>query len=184
MIRAIRGTDLYERVEPRLQRRIGRELRLAGRVLQLGYASRDLAQYLERAHQQHVTVVDICPGISPLEPRLSGRPWNRCDRVLASHLDFVASQSMDAVVIVWALREAPHARRILREAYCALRPGGEVLVVEPAGEAHKGRVGHGGSDRLDELQGALDLAGFEEISAELIEHGQIIWVKGFRRQWL
>ena len=128
--------NLYDRVKPRLYRRIGHELRLAGRVLDLGCGACELVQYLARAYGQHVTGVDISSRDFPKQRRSSRKAQVRYVRRDATHLDFLPSESVDAVVVVWALHEMKHARRILREARRVLRPGGEILIVELLLEHH------------------------------------------------
>jgi ubiquinone/menaquinone biosynthesis C-methylase UbiE len=44
-----------------------------------------------------------------------------------------ASQLFDKVVMIYVLHEVPDPRQALAEAYTALRPGGELLLVEPKG---------------------------------------------------
>ena len=56
------GGQVYEKIKPRLHRRIGRELRLAHRVLDLGCGSCELVRYLADAYEQQVTGVDISSG--------------------------------------------------------------------------------------------------------------------------
>ena len=53
--------DFYERIKPRLHERIGRELRLARRVLDLGCGSCDLVRYLAETCHQEVIGVEIVP---------------------------------------------------------------------------------------------------------------------------
>ena len=57
--------NFYERIKPRLHRRIGREVRLARRVLDLGCGSCDLVQYLAGTYGQEIAGVDISDGSFP-----------------------------------------------------------------------------------------------------------------------
>ena len=64
--------NFYDRIKPRLYRRIGHEVRLAGRVLDLGCGACELVQYLAQAYGQHVTGVDISSADFPKRRRSSG----------------------------------------------------------------------------------------------------------------
>ncbi len=51
--------NFYEKIKPRLYQRVGRELRLAYRVLDLGCGTCELAEFLSETYRQKVTGVDI-----------------------------------------------------------------------------------------------------------------------------
>ena len=51
--------NFYDKIKPCLHRRIGRELRLAYRVLDLGCGACELGRYLSETYSQKVTGVDI-----------------------------------------------------------------------------------------------------------------------------
>jgi len=55
MVRGTLSHEFYERIKPRLHQRIGRELRLAGQVLDLGCGACELVRYLAHTYSQHVT---------------------------------------------------------------------------------------------------------------------------------
>lgn len=176
--------NLYDRVKPRLYRRIGHELRLAGRVLDLGCGACELVQYLVQAYGQHVSGVDISSRDFPKRSGPSRNARMRCIRRDATHLDFVPSESMDAVVVVWALHEMKHAKRILREAKRVLRPGGEILIVEfPAGSLAQ-RLWDEDYYTPEELAAMLENAGYQETAVRLIERRQLLWGRGFRPERL
>ena len=177
--------DFYDRIKPRLYRRIGRELRLAGRVLDLGCGSCDLVCYLAETYRQHVTGVDIAAKKFPKhhprpdDPRAKRTPRFRCIKANARHLDFVADGSVDAIVSVYAVHEMTYPKAVFREMHRVLRPGGEVLVVDfPRGSL---------ADKLwkekycspDEIVGMMEQAKFCAVKAKLIESSQLIWAKGF-----
>ncbi len=172
--------NFYDRIKPRLYRRIGREVRLAGHVLDLGCGACELVQYLAQAYSQHVTGVDISAADFPPRSRFSGYARIRCVRRDATHLDFAANESMDAVIVMWALHEMRHARKILREAKRVLRPGGEILIVEfPRGSLAE-RLWSEDYYAPEELAAMLDNAGYQETVARLIERRRLLWVRGFR----
>ena len=180
MVHSPLSQDFYERMKPRLYQRIGRELRLAGRVLDLGCGSCDLVRYLASRYEQRVTGVDISSESFPAQAEHSARRRMRCIRKDAAHLDFMSEKSVDAVVIMWALHEMKHPRRILQEASRTLRPGGEILIVEfPKGSLAQ-QLWNEDYYSPEELTSMLDCARFREMRARLIERGQIIWAKAFR----
>lgn len=176
--------EFYERIKPRLYERIGRELRLAGRVLDLGCGACGLAKYLARVYRQHVTGVDISSADFPQRPRSSRNSRVRCVRKDAAHIDFAANESMDAVVVMWALHEMEHATKALREARRVLRPGGEILIVEFPRDSLAQRLWNEDYYSPEELAAMLDHAGYQETTAQLIERRQIIWARGFRPERL
>ena len=184
MARDAVNDEFYERVKPRLHERIGRELRLAGRVLDLGCGACGLAKYLARVYRQHVTGIDISSADFPKRPRASRNARIRCVRQDAAHLDFAANESVDAVVVMWALHEMKHARRTLREARRVLRPGGEILIVEFPRDSLAHRLWGEDYYSPEELAAMLDSAGYQETTVRLIEQRQVIWARGFRPERL
>ena len=57
--------DFYDKIRPELYRRIGRELGLAHRVLDLGCGHCDLVTYLREAYLQRVIGVDTSDSSLP-----------------------------------------------------------------------------------------------------------------------
>jgi len=180
MVQNTLNQDFYEQIKPRLFRRVGRELRLAGRVFDLGCGSCGLVKYLADRYGQRITGVDVSSQSFPAQSKSSARSRIRCIRKNAAHLDFVADKSVDAVVIMWALHEMKHPGRILQEVRRILRPGGEILVVEFPKDSLAQRLWHEDYYGLEELTSMLDRAQFREMKVRLIERGQIIWAKAFR----
>ena len=176
--------NLYDRIKPRLHRRIGRELRLAGRVLDLGCGACELVRYLAQAYGQHVTGVDISSADFPKRLRSSRNARIRCVRKDATRLDFAADESVDAVVVMWALHEMKHAKRILREARRVLRPGGEILIVEFPRDSLAQRLWNEDYYSPEELAAMLDNAGYQETTVRLIERRRVLWARGFRPERL
>jgi ubiquinone/menaquinone biosynthesis C-methylase UbiE len=81
---------------------------------------------------------------------------------------------------MWALHEMEHPEAILAEAFRALRPGGEILIIEfPRGSLAQTlwNEDYYSPARINQM---LIDAGFTDVRAKLIERKQIIWAKGFR----
>jgi len=163
MIPAKLSDNFYDKIKPRLYQRVGRELRLAYRVLDLGCGACELAQYLSETYGQKVTGVDISA---------NGFANNR--------LTFIRDETIDAAIIFWALHEMKNSEAILQEAHRALRPGGRVLVVEFPRNSLAQQLWNENYYTSKELTGSLRKAGFKDIRAKRIERKQILWVTGFR----
>jgi ubiquinone/menaquinone biosynthesis C-methylase UbiE len=169
--------NIYEKMKPRLHRRIGRELRLAGRVLDLGCGSCDLVRYLAATYKQQITGVDISSGSFPRRRVSSNGVRFRCLRRDAARLGFAAARSVDAVVMMWALHEMSHPGAILAEARRVLRPGGGVLIVDfPRGSVAQ-KLWNEDYYRPEEVKRLLVDAGFTDIRARLIEQQQVLWAR-------
>jgi len=172
--------DFYDEIKPRLHRRIGRELRLAGRVLDIGCGACELVRYLAQAYHQDVTGVDISSEGFPKRSRSYGKRRGRCIRRDARDLGFVKNRSVDAVVTVWALHELAHPLDILRESWRVLRPGGEILIVDFPRDSLAQRLWNEDYLRPDQVAELLHCARFKHISSRLTERRQILWAKGYR----
>jgi len=91
--------DFYESIKSRLYERIGRAVRLAYRVLDLGCGACELARFLRETYRQRVTGVDVSERAFPGHPhRAKGRSSLRCVKADARHLGFVRDGGIDAVV--------------------------------------------------------------------------------------
>ena len=172
--------NFYERIKPHLHKRIGRELRLAKRVLDLGCGSCELVRYLATAYCQKVTGVDISGGSFPKKKSTPKHIAFRCLQQDAARLDFVADWSMDAVVTVWALHEMGRPQPIFEQARRVLRPGGEILVVDFPRDSLAQRLWNENYYQPDEVKRLLQDAGFEAVRARLIQQGQVIWACGYQ----
>ena len=170
--------NFYEKIKPRLHRRVGRELRLAARVLDLGCGSCDLARYLAETYGQRVTGVDISQDSLPRKRTGSRGGRVRCIRRDAAHLDFVAGRSVDAVVMMWAMHEMEKAQEIVREVRRVLRPGGEFLIVDfPRGSLAQ-KLWNEDYYRPQEIRRLLEENEFEDVRVQLIHRKQVIWARG------
>ena len=173
--------DFYEKMKPRLHHRIGRELGVAYRVLDLGCGSCELAKFLRKTYRQRVTGVDIS-GISlPRRdnPR-KGRAAMRCIKGNAARLTFLRDGSMDAVVTTWAVHEMKAPKPAMREALRVLRPGGKMLIVDfPKGSLAQ-RLWNEAYLTVRAVAELLRQAGFVRIRSRTAFEGQVIWAVGFR----
>lgn len=174
------GDNFYERIRPRLYRRIGSELRLAGRLLDLGCGPCDLVEYLAFAYRQSVTGVDISSRKFPHRRRLPDGSRFHCIRKDAAHLGFMQGQSVDAVVTVYALHEMDHPGAIMDETYRILRPGGEILIVDFPRDSLAQKLWNEEYYQPGEIKELLEAAKFHEVRVGLIEKKQLIWARAFR----
>jgi ubiquinone/menaquinone biosynthesis C-methylase UbiE len=172
--------NFYDKIKPRLHECIGRELRAAKRVLDLGCGDCELVRYLADTYGQQVTGIDISGESFPDHQKIAKAGKNvRCIRKDANNLKFLYG-TVDAVIIMWALHEMKQPWTVLRQAYCVLRPGGKVLVVEFPRNSLAQKLWNENYYTSKELAGFLRKAGFKDIRAKRIEHKQILWVTGFR----
>ena len=173
--------DFYDRIRPRLRERIGRELRLAYRVLDIGCGSCELGRFLERRYRQQVTGVDISTKTFPARLHRSRKAgYLRCVRGDASRLNFLGDGSIDAVVSMWALHEMKGPRGALKEARRKLRPGGKILIVDFPRRSLAQRLWDENYYTASEIGQMLVKAGFREVRARTMERRQIIWAEGWR----
>ncbi|HUT61367.1 MAG TPA: class I SAM-dependent methyltransferase [Phycisphaerae bacterium] len=174
--------NFYEKAKPRLLRRVGRELSLAYRILDLGCGNCGLVQFLRKTYRQRVTGVDISDGSFPRHDAPLQRPSPlRCIKADAAHLNFVKDGVMDAVVSMWALHEMKNPGGVLREAFRVLRPGGEILIIDFPRNSLAQRLWN---EKYYTLKGVVRLlreARLQDVRVKTIERGQIIWATGFRQ---
>ena len=171
--------NFYEKIRPRLHQRIGRELRLARRVLDLGCGSCDLVQYLADAYSQKIVGVDISSGSFPSRRHTKSGARFRCLKHNVTAMGFVSEGSIDAVVTMWALHEMEHCQAILAETRRVLRAGGEVLIVDfPRGSLAQ-KLWNEDYYRLGELKKLLSASGFENVTVRLIEQKQVLWARAY-----
>jgi len=178
MIRS--SENFYEKIKPRLHRRIGREVRLARRVLDLGCGSCDLVRYLATIYSQEVTGVDISDDGFPSGRQTSDGGRYHCLKRDAARMSFVQSASIDAVVSMWALHEMSRPQEILREAHRVLRPGGEVFIVDFPRDSLAQKLWNEDYFRPDEVKKLLKKAGFEQVEVRLVERGQVMWARAWK----
>jgi len=172
--------EFYEQIKPRLHRRIGREIGLAHRVLDLGCGSCDLVRYLAEAYGQEVTGVDISDGGFPSRRRTADGTRYHCLKRDAAYLDSAKDESADAVVSMLSLHEMTRPGTILREAYRILRPGGEIFIVDFPRDSTAQRLWNEDYYRPGEIEAMLRQAGFKQVQGRLIERGQVMWARGRR----
>jgi ubiquinone/menaquinone biosynthesis C-methylase UbiE len=173
--------NFYDKIKPRLYQRVGKELCLAYRVLDLGCGACELAQYLSEAYGQKVTGVDISANGFPNNRNITRDAKRiRCIRKDATRLTFIRKETVDATIMFWALHEMKNSQAILQEAHRVLRPGGKILIVEFPRNSLARKLWNENYYTIKELTGFLRKAGFRDIQAKRIEHEQILWVTGLR----
>jgi ubiquinone/menaquinone biosynthesis C-methylase UbiE len=171
--------NFYDKIKPRLYQRVGRELRSANYVLDIGCGNCELAGYLSETYGQKVTGIDISSESFPDKRKMSKDwPLVKCIRRSASKLDFIQNETIDAVVMFWSLHEINDPKTVLQQAYHVLKPGGKLLVVEFPHNSLAQKLWNEKYFSKQQLMGYLDEAGFENIQARLIENKQILWASG------
>lgn len=175
------GNDFYEKIKPRLYRRVGRELRLAHRALDLGCGDCELARYLSDTYGHKTIGVDISSASFPDKWR-TNRNWQliRCIREDAARLDSIQDETIDAIVMFWSLHEMNNPQAVLQQAHRVLRTAGKILVVEFPRDSLAQKLWNENYYTSKELTSSLRKSGFKDIRAKRIEHKQILWVTGFR----
>jgi len=172
--------DFYKKIKPGLHRRIGRELRLAGHILDFGCGACDLVQYLAGTYRQQVSGVDISGESFPTRRHTSEGQRFQCIHKDATHLGFVNDTSVDAVVSMLAFHEMEHPEAILAETRRILRPGGELLIVDFPRDSLAQDLWDEDYYRPEQVKQMLLDNDFEEVRAKVIERGQIMWITGHR----
>jgi len=173
--------NFYDKIKPRLYQRLGKELRLAYRVLDLGCGACELAKYLSETYGQKVTGVDISADSFPNNRNITKNTKRiRCIRKDAVRLTFIQNETIDAAIIFWALHEMENSQRILQESYRVLRPGGKIVIVEFPRNSLARKLWNENYYTIEELTNYLRKAGFKDIQTKRIEHKQVLWVTGFR----
>ena len=170
--------NLYEEIKPRLHKRIGREVRLARRVLDLGCGSCDLVKHLADTYDQDVTGVDVSGGSFPSSRRTHHGCRFHCRKRNAANMTFAADGSVDAVVTMWALHEMAEPRAVLREVRRVLRPGGEIFVMDFPKDSLAQQLWNEDYYTPKEVEILLVEAGFKTVQVQLIEHQQMMWARG------
>jgi ubiquinone/menaquinone biosynthesis C-methylase UbiE len=174
--------DFYEDLRPRLYRRIAGELRDAARVLDFGCGGCELARFLVADCGNEVVGVDVADAGFPDPQRMSADARRRlqCIKADARRLPLPRGQRVDAAVTTYALHEMGRPGEVLEEVRRVLRPGGELLAVDfPRGSLAQ-RLWGESYFSAEEVADILEAAGLGNVSAVLIERGQIIWARGFR----
>ena len=173
--------DFYKKIKPRLYESIGRELRLAFRILDIGCGSCELGGFLKRRYHQQVTGVDISVEKLPTQRRQSRKDgYVRCIRGDASNLGFIENDSIDAVVSMWALHEMKKPEKALREARRKLRLGGKILIVDFPCRSLAKRLWDENYYTASQIKKMLMKVGFQEVQARTVEQKQVIWATGWR----
>ena len=172
--------NFYEIIKPKLYKRIGHELRLAHRVLDLGCGSCELARYLAEVCGQQVTGIDISGKNFPNYQDLGKDHTNvSCIRHNGEDLGFL-NHAADAVIMLWSLHEMEHPQKVLREANRTIRPGGEILIVDFPRGSLAGKLWDENYYSAEEVKRLIMEAEFDDIDVALSEQKQVIWATAHR----
>ena len=173
-------SDFYEQIRFDLQRRIGKTLRLARNIADLGCGNCELSKYLAERWGQHVIGIDVTNDSLPKKKHNHPHIDLNCIHHNAEHINFLKKADMDAVVIKFALHEMIHPHKILQQAYRILRPGGTILIVEFPKDSLAQRLWNEDYFTPQQLRGMLHKAGFREIKVRLLFQTQIAWAQGWK----
>ena len=147
--------NFYDKIKPRLYERVGRQLRSANHVLDIGCGDCELPCYLSETYGQKVTGIDISSDSFPDRRNISKNwPLVRCIRRSDSRLD------------------------LLQETHRVLKPAGKILVVEFPYNSLAQKLWNEKYFTKQQLIDYLGEAGFKNIQAMLIENKQILWASG------
>ncbi len=172
--------NFYDKIKPRLHKRVGRELRGAKHVLDLGCGACELSKYLSETYGHKVTGIDVSSDSFPDKMETSRNwPLVRCIRKDAAKLDFIQNKTIDAVVMFWSLHEMSNPQVVLQQAHRVLKPTGKILVVEFPRNSLAQRLWNENYYSKQELITYLRKTGFKNIQATLLENKQILLVSGY-----
>jgi len=173
--------DYYDKIKPHLHQRIGRELRVAYRVVDFGCGSCELVRFLRDKYRQRVTGIDISDNDFPGHShRRTARKLRKCVKSDAADVGFIRDGTIDAVVSMWALHEMDEPANVLREGYRILRPGGEILIVDFPRDSIAQQLWDEQYYTVREIGDMLNETGFNDVKAKTIKRRQIIWARGFK----
>lgn len=173
--------NFYDKIKPRLSQSVGRELRSANHVLDIGCGNCELAGYLSQTNGQKVTGIDISSKSFPDKEKFKKDwPLVKCIRRNASKLNFIPNETIDAILMFWSLHEMNVFKAVLQQAYRVLKSGGKMLIVEFPNKSLAQKLWNENYFSKEQLMKYLGDAGFEDIQARLIENKQILWASGYR----
>jgi ubiquinone/menaquinone biosynthesis C-methylase UbiE len=130
----INPEDAYHRLKPDIFARIGKELKTARRILDVGCGDCQLANFLARNTSNRVVGIDISDddlekGRQQADKQGILRLVD-CKKVDAHHLEGFESNVFDAAVMVYALHELSKPILVLRQVHRLLKDQGRLLIVD------------------------------------------------------
>jgi ubiquinone/menaquinone biosynthesis C-methylase UbiE len=126
--------DVYQRLKPDIFTRIGKELKTARRILDVGCGDCQLANFLARNTLKRVVGIDISDddlerGRQQADKQGILRLVD-CKKVDAHHLEGFESNVFDAAIMVYALHELNRPILVLRQVHRVLKDQGTLVIVD------------------------------------------------------
>ncbi len=172
--------NYYDKVKPNVHRMIGRELRLARVVIDLGCGSCDLVQYLARTYHQKVTGIDISDLCFPRSRHTPDGHAYHCLRRNAGQLTSIENGGVDAVVSMWAFHEMEQPDAVITEIRRVLRRGGQLLIVDFPKNSLAQKLWNENYYTPHRIRQMLEKHDFTEIRTRTIKRDQIMWITGHK----
>jgi ubiquinone/menaquinone biosynthesis C-methylase UbiE len=126
--------DVYQRLKPDIFTRIGKDLKTARRILDVGCGDCQLANFLARNTSNKVVGIDISDDDLEKGRQLADKEGILrlvdCKKVDAHHLEGFDSNLFDAAVMVYVLHELGRPILVLRQVHRVLKDEGRLLIVD------------------------------------------------------
>jgi SAM-dependent methyltransferase len=126
--------NIYDRLKPDIFERIGRELKTAQTILDVGCGDCELVNFLARDTSNRIVGIDISDDDLERGRQEAGNLGTlrlvECKKADAHHLDGFDEGAFDAAVMVYALHEFDKPILVLRQVHRVLKDRGKLLIVD------------------------------------------------------
>jgi SAM-dependent methyltransferase len=126
--------DVYDRLKPDIFARIGKELKTARTILDVGCGDCQLVNFLARNTSNRVVGIDVSDDDLEKGRQEADRQGIfrlvDCRKVDAHHLEGFDGNVFDAAVMVYALHELSRPILVLRQIHRVLKDRGKLLIVD------------------------------------------------------